>query len=319
MAYSDIEIKTLIESSDLAKAIEKESSQEPYREEFVKEYPAKYKSGITISKEQWLKLLQDEAIFYESDISFLCRLYKENNHASTCYELALKNDDSPQAYNSPMVSLAKRILKFLGKEAEMGEGGVPRYWNVLFWGRHLPEGHFEWKLRPELADALYSLYPELGREEVNDDLDSALIKEISSKSLERAPKEIKDINRDKPEPTIVKGIQVYPRNRAYALSALEKAGHKCEVNNNHPTFTRRIDRLPYTEPHHLIPMSMQERFSVSIDVPENIVSLCSNCHNEIHYGANAEMLLERLYEERKEALQKAGITITLDELLSYYK
>ena len=31
MAYSDIEIKTLIEGFDLAKAIEREDSQEPFK------------------------------------------------------------------------------------------------------------------------------------------------------------------------------------------------------------------------------------------------------------------------------------------------
>lgn len=319
MPYSKEEIKTLVESYDLPKAMRKNALEEPKREAFVNDYPTKYKSGIDISKEQWLEMLDNESIFNESDTAFLCQLYKENNHASTCYEIALKNGVSPHSYNSPMVNLAKRVLKSLGKEPEKNEEGGRRFWNVLFMGKRLHDGHYEWKLRPELADALSLKYPTLCNEAINDELDSELTKDISVKPIRDISEEIKDIKRDKPEPTVIKGALVYPRNRTYALIALNNSKHKCEVDNSHTTFIRRADKLPYTEPHHLIPMAMQERYSVSIDVPENIVSLCSNCHNEIHYGDNAERLLTRLYEERKEKLKNAGISITLKELLSYYK
>lgn len=285
-----------------------------------KDYSTKYKSGIDISKEQWQEMLHDKSIFSESDTAFLCQLYKENNHASTCYEIALKNGVSPHSYNSPMINLAKRVLKNLGRKPEKNEEGGGRFWNVLFMGKRLPDGHYEWKLRPELADALSSGYQTSCEEAINDELDSELAKDISINPIKINPKGIKDIKRDKPEPTVIRGVLAYPRNRTYALTALNNANHQCEVDSSHTTFIRRADKLPYTEPHHLIPMAMQGRYSVSIDVPENIVSLCSNCHNEIHYGDNAEKLLTRLYEERKEYLKnKAGITITLDELLSYYK
>ena len=66
-------------------------------------------------------------------------------------------------------------------------------------------------------------------------------------------------------------------------------------------------------------MAYQDDFEYSLDVEENIVSLCSNCHNEIHYGENAKELIERLYFERKELLYNKGIGVTLEQLLSYYK
>ena len=40
----------------------------------------------------------------------------------------------------------------------------------------------------------------------------------------------------------------------------------------------------YTEQHHLIPMAYSDKFEVSLDVEVSIVSLCSTCHNHIHYG-----------------------------------
>ena len=66
-------------------------------------------------------------------------------------------------------------------------------------------------------------------------------------------------------------------------------------------------------------MAYQDEFSVSLDIEENIISLCSNCHNEIHYGKSAHQLIEKLYYERKEHLKRKGIDISLDQLLSFYK
>ena len=73
------------------------------------------------------------------------------------------------------------------------------------------------------------------------------------------------------------------------------------------------------EPHHLIPMSFSDRFENSLDNEANIVSLCSNCHNEIHYGKDAYKLIEKLYNQRKNVLSQAGIEITLEELIKAYK
>ena len=127
-----------------------------------------------------------------------------------------------------------------------------------------------------------------------------------------------EINRNKPESAIVRGVQAYPRNRAIALYALEKAEHKCEINTDHKTFMRKVDGLSYTEPHHLIPMAEQDKFGVSLDVPENIVSLCSNCHNEIHYGKDAKELITKLYEQRNALLESVGISISIQDLLTLY-
>lgn len=63
------------------------------------------------------------------------------------------------------------------------------------------------------------------------------------------------------------------------------------------------------EAHHLIPMEYYNYFDVSIDVEENIVSLCSNCHREIHHGKDASVIVKKLYEQRKTCLQKAGMPL----------
>ena len=118
---------------------------------------------------------------------------------------------------------------------------------------------------------------------------------------------------------VSKGKQkVYPRDRSVAVNALVHANHKCEIETNHGTFIRKSNNKPYTEPHHLVPLSFSDNFDVSLDVEENVVSLCSTCHNHIHYGKDASKLVETLYLQRKELLQQVGIEITLEELLDMY-
>ena len=122
-----------------------------------------------------------------------------------------------------------------------------------------------------------------------------------------------------PQPQVVGNRIIYPRNRQTAINALSHARFRCEINPSHQTFLRKQSMKPYTEPHHLIPISRQDRFNVSLDVEENIVSLCSTCHNHIHYGVGAEELLLKLFHERKELLRSVGIEISEEELLSFYE
>lgn len=110
------------------------------------------------------------------------------------------------------------------------------------------------------------------------------------------------------------------REAERAASALEYAGFICEYNNSDRVFLRK-NGIPYTEPHHLIPISKYRDFKFSLDVMENIVSLCSHCHNLLHYGRIEDKLpiLTKLYSERKDALLICGIDISFDQLVSYYK
>ena len=49
----------------------------------------------------------------------------------------------------------------------------------------------------------------------------------------------------------------------------------------------------------LVPLAYSDKFNVSLDVEENLVSLCSNCHNNLHYGKAFESLLKKLYKDSK--------------------
>ncbi|RDY25838.1 DUF3578 domain-containing protein [Romboutsia weinsteinii] len=118
-----------------------------------------------------------------------------------------------------------------------------------------------------------------------------------------------------------KGRKVYPRDPKIATNALKLAGYKCEVDENHCSFTRKSNGKNYTESHHLIPVNCQDDFDFSLDVEENVCSICSTCHNCIHYGEDEErmVLLEKLYKERKDHLDKVGLSVSFAELKKYYK
>jgi len=113
----------------------------------------------------------------------------------------------------------------------------------------------------------------------------------------------------------------YKRDNNKKVQAIVDAGYSCEIDLEHQSFLRRDGVHKYTEAHHLIPMTKanQDRFDHSLDIPANIVSLCSNCHNCLHYGANSEELLRKLFNKRQERLRSAGIEIAFEDLLDLYR
>ena len=164
-----------------------------------------------------------------------------------------------------------------------------------------------WKNRSPLKDVieLYSEYSSKSYEEVTNEVNSG------KKVLCIKPQKVPEKREGK--------TALYKRNPVKAINALKNADYKCEYCNEHKTFIRKGSGLPYTEPHHLVPMKAQKDFNVSLDVENNIVSLCSNCHNLIHYGKDAEIIIKELYDARLTELNDAGIIITLAELLKYYQ
>ena len=173
-----------------------------------------------------------------------------------------------------------------------------------------------------LAKALVALYPELDKEAGFDaeiEEDNSLIEKLKQANVVTLePFSYSGVPKEKTAPIYTNGHKTYLRDRQTAINALAHANYECEVDINHQTFIRKKSNLKYTEPHHLIPMAFSDEFEVSLDVEENIVSLCSNCHNQIHYGKDADKLITKLYEERKNNLKKVGIVISLNRLLAMY-
>lgn len=110
------------------------------------------------------------------------------------------------------------------------------------------------------------------------------------------------------------------RSADIAHEAIVSANNECFFDKNHTTFTSRRSSKPFMEAHHLIAMEHQNRFEFSLDVPENILCICPNCHRKIHHGAEKEVkpLLDLAFGIRSKDLTKRGLDISLEELYSLY-
>lgn len=113
---------------------------------------------------------------------------------------------------------------------------------------------------------------------------------------------------------------LWPRDPNISYTALEKAAFKCENKPLHTTFVSAKTGHPFMEAHHLIPMEYQKDFKVSIDVPENIICLCPNCHRAFHNSTWDHMtnLISMFYKQREVGLKERGINIPLEKVIRYY-
>ncbi len=102
--------------------------------------------------------------------------------------------------------------------------------------------------------------------------------------------------------------------------AKEKSKYKCQFDPSHITFVSKSDNNDYVEGHHLIPFSKRKDFDVNIDIVDNIVCLCPNCHRKIHLSVDEERnaIIEKLFNTRKDSLLEQGIFLELEELKSLY-
>jgi 5-methylcytosine-specific restriction protein A len=112
----------------------------------------------------------------------------------------------------------------------------------------------------------------------------------------------------------------YARSPIVSAQAIQDADFLCEIDNNHWTFTSRAKKQRYVEAHHLVPMCQQHKFLVSLDVVENIVSLCATCHRLLHFGIEKEKkeILISLFERRRKNLLGKNIEVERKDFLQFY-
>ncbi|EKA5638046.1 HNH endonuclease [Vibrio navarrensis] len=74
-------------------------------------------------------------------------------------------------------------------------------------------------------------------------------------------------------------VQDYHRDPDIVAEALYRAEGFCEKCKEKAPFIKRSNGEPYLEVHHIIPLSQG-----GLDSLKNVISLCPNCHREIHFG-----------------------------------
>ncbi|MDR1027593.1 MAG: HNH endonuclease [Rickettsiales bacterium] len=113
--------------------------------------------------------------------------------------------------------------------------------------------------------------------------------------------------------------------------AFNKYGYKCFFDHVSKTDeerrahslnyfnTRKAER--YLEGHHMVQKENAKFFEKSVDVVENIIPVCPNCHRKLH-NADAKVVLDmlRVYyaNTEKQERQRKGIFVDIDTLASFY-
>ena len=106
---------------------------------------------VGIPKEQWFELLQDSIIVGKA-MDALLKFFRSPEHKSTCK--GVTEEGSPQSANAVITAFAKRVGKKLNINV-IGSDGKQTFWPIpMKEGRLLSDGHYEWTLRDELADAI---------------------------------------------------------------------------------------------------------------------------------------------------------------------
>lgn len=136
--------------------------------------------------------------------------------------------------------------------------------------------------------------------------------------------DINDIHR-KPERGIDStGRKRFKTNKKIRDSVLAKANYLCDCNDSKHFYFESVELDNYVEDHHIVPMNRQQEYyfdsSINLDIPNNIVPLCPNCHSQIHLGSRQARLkiISELYVWNKAKLLSINPNLTLSILASYY-
>jgi predicted HNH restriction endonuclease len=266
-----------------------------------------------IKVDEWKEILCLPEIQDDDNIlSALEKWYLAPDYTASCKFLEERYGQDSNFFSVQNRRLGQFAVKHLKRFRLIGENDKETYWGIAWIELRREKGIYFFCLRPELVDAINALalfvqYTglEVNKYLQNHDLSQEKRFEFLHEKYEKLP-------------LSKRTTKSYPRDPVAAKRALCHASFICEFVASHDTFPRMIDGLPYMETHHLIPLKYADHFEISIDVPENIVCLCSTCHNRIHYGRNKEEIIEYLWSLRKNDLHDVGIDIDLSEILSFY-
>ena len=102
-----------------------------------------------------------------------------------------------------------------------------------------------------------------------------------NKSLNDSPEKRRSrlSSRSKTPRVVYRLVKDYSRDPDVVAEALYRANGRCEKCQAKAPFTKRSNGQPYLEVHHIIPLSQG-----GLDSLSNVISLCPNCHREVHFG-----------------------------------
>jgi predicted HNH restriction endonuclease len=120
------------------------------------------------------------------------------------------------------------------------------------------------------------------------------------------------------------GRKRYKTQKKIRDTVLQSAEYLCNCHDQKHFYFEAVDLQQYVEGHHTVPMNRQEEYyfgkEINLDIPQNMVALCPNCHAQIHLGSRQARLtiLSELYIRNKAQLLSFDKDLTLVLLASYY-
>jgi len=108
-----------------------------------------------LGKEEWSKLLLTVERKHPRQLEALLMFLRQSGHKSSCAALAKEYSISFAMINSLIMNFGKFVIKETGNRFRIEEhdGTNDAFWPVAMYGKKLKDT-FEWRLRPELVDAL---------------------------------------------------------------------------------------------------------------------------------------------------------------------
>lgn len=160
-----------------------------------------------------------------------------------------------------------------------------------------------------------------------DDLEYQTLVELS-KELQLSEEQIYELNHR----PIVYPSSKNPNKRpltkgVWAQYVAKINDYRCECASEEEPHTTFITASlkDYVEVHHLIPLKYQRQYTCNLDRTDNLVVLCPNCHNALHYGSEEEKRkrLKVLFHKKAtmfEIIKNEEVITSYEELYEkYYK
>ncbi len=224
---------------------------------------------MDLSKNDWVNLLKNPTIFYESNIEMILYVYSQPNHQSTATEIGMAMGNvSQQKVTGINKSVAMRIYKKYGKEAPPNDKGGKRLWTCIFDGDikkpYTGSGYFIWRIKHNLLLAIEEMIEK---------------KELSCAS-ENSDFEILD--ECLYEGTVsIKTVKTYGRNALAKKKCLDYYGDRCQICNIDFNKVYGENFMSIINVHHIEPIHDKgERHKV---IPEkDLIPVCPNCHAALH-------------------------------------
>ena len=126
-----------------------------------RDYFGEYQKKSCYSVQQWEKIITNEAFVSPTELAILKEIFLSANHAAPLSQLSFRHKKDISYFVDKMNQLASNIGRPNGYSVDVDLEGNEYWWYLLFWGKKNKLSGLEWKLIPELAEAIEYVYPEL--------------------------------------------------------------------------------------------------------------------------------------------------------------